>query len=811
MKATTALNLNEFQSETQVGLCQHCGEVVPIHRNDAFCCAGCSAVFKLLHSSHLDDYYRIRDQSGNFRKPTPVHPLSETVESTHPYLYLDEPRFRDDLGIALTSPKIQFYLEGIHCTACLWLIEKLPDLIPDDVLTARLDLQNSTAEIELREKGSISNVADLLDHLGYRPHPIFSSQEKDELQKKESRQFLAKLALAGAMTGNIMIFAISIYAGAEGFLKQHFDQIIFLLALPVIFYSALPLYQGAWSAIRNRRWSVDIPIVVALVAGFLVSTWSVFTGGDQNYFDSLTGLVFLLLGSRYFLMRLQKNAFEGLKFSESFYPVKILRNENEYVWVKDLRQGDVVEVPAGLRIPVDGVVVRGKSFVNESLLSGESLPKPVSEHEAVFAGTFNTDGTLWIKVTATGDQSRIGAISKQLQKVEMNQNDSVKMAELVAKGFTLSVIAWSVIVLAYFIIAKHAPAAGVERILSILIVSCPCAFAIATPLALIQAFQLLMKRGVYLKNPNEIEKLSEVKQIAFDKTGTLTQGVLEVQSVRWNSSDVASSESLYLPLIEILEKDSKHPIAKALLRYIERKCASFSPNSALVSDRNEISGEGVSGIWENRKIEVKRIESNQSQSELIQSGFYVDGVEIARFSFQDQIRSDSKKTIKTLSDKYPVWMLSGDRSLPVRAMAQSVGVQVGHSLPEMSPESKATWLKHHPGTLYVGDGANDGLALKEAHIGIAANGALDMSMKAASVYLIQNSLQGVLDLFTVAEETKIILKRHLIFTIFYNSSTITLASMGLLKPLLAAVLMPASSVLVLVSTQFGTKRLREMK
>ena len=808
-----ALSLEDCHDDAKAIHCQHCGLVVPIHRHDGFCCSGCRAVHQLLRSAHLDEYYRIRQDAGVFRAPTPVRPLSEKLEQAHPFLFLDDPGFRQELGIE-THPRVQFYLEGIHCTACLWLIEKIPELLPDDVTSARLDLQNSVVDLVFKEKGSISNTAEYLDHLGYRPHAIFSSEQKIDLAKRESRLFLARVALAGALMGNIMIFAISIYAGASGFIKDHFDWIILFLSLPVFLFSAVPLYQNAWNAIRNRRWSVDIPIVIALAAGLATSGYSIFTGGNQNYLDSLSGLVFLLLASRYFLMRLQKNAFRGVQFSESFYPVKILRNQKEYVWVKELKVGDEVEIPPGFRIPIDGVIVCGQSQVNESIMSGESMPKRVVEHEAVFAGSINSDSTLWVKVNAVGDQTRIGKIAQEIQKFEINRSETVKFAEKVAQWFTVSVLLWSSLVFGYFLAIRHLPWDGLQRILSILIVSCPCAFAIATPLALIQAFQILMKRGLYLKDPNDIEKVLKIEQIAFDKTGTLTEGVLQLQEVQWKVMFSAEAEDQYLSIIRSLEEDSKHPIARAFLRYLDSKDVGSSDE---VENIKEISGQGISGTWKNRKIELKACTPKialigQDLENYIRASLLVEGKEIAQFLFSDRLRADAKAVVSQFQKRgLPVWMLSGDHASSTRSIATSVGLSEERVLFELSPEGKASWLQSHPGTLYIGDGANDGLALNQASLGIAAHGALDLSMKAASIYLTQNKLQSIIDLFTVSKETKKILNRHLVFTIVYNTSTIALASLGMLKPLIAAVLMPLSSLLILFSTQIGTKRLRSLK
>lgn len=599
MKLSTHAS-EEFFDVERSGSCKHCGSVVPIYRSDSFCCAGCASVFHLLHRAQLSGYYRIRDESGKLREAIPVHPLSERLEQKAPFAYLDDESFRTQLGIALHAPVLEFYLEGVHCTACMWLIEKLPELCPNDLVSARLDLQSSVVELQFQENGSISNVAEMIDELGYRPHPVFSNEHKTELLQHETRSFLTKVALAGACTGNIMIFAISIYAGATGFIKDHFDWIILALSLPVFSYCAIPLYKNAWHAIRNQRWSVDIPILIALGAGFVTSVYSVFTKGSQNYLDSLSGLVFLLLASRYWLMRLQKNAFEKMQISESFYPAKILRNNCEYVWVKELVQGDVIDVLPGMRIPVDGIVIEGESHLDESILNGESKPRKITLHESVYAGTHNYDSKLKIRVDSIGENSRIGKIAKEMQSFEVSKNETVQSAERVARWFTLSVLAWTSLVFAYFLM-KHEPVEGIRRVLAILIVSCPCAFALATPLALIQAFQILLKCGLYLKDPNEIEKVRDLKQVALDKTGTLTEGVLEVFNVQWMGSHAEATQKLYLDLVRVLEGDSRHPVARAMVRFTERKI-SAQKSFLKIRDRNEIPGYGITALWNEHEV-----------------------------------------------------------------------------------------------------------------------------------------------------------------------------------------------------------------
>ena len=421
MKSILA-NGQEDYADSEILYCNHCGAIVPSNRSDSFCCSGCSAVYHILRGVSVSS---TRDSVSKLA----ANPFGAT------FAFLDDVAFRNELNVDPTRPQMSFYLENVQCVSCLQRVEMLPDLLPGDVTRSRLNLQTAVLEVTLKPEGSFASVAEYLAKMGYPPHPIGSRVQGVDFAKRESKLLLLRMALAGALSGNIMIFSISIYAGASGFIKEHFDWTILLLSLPVFSFCAWPLYLNAWRSIKNHRWSVDIPIVVALLTGFSVSVSSVFMGGTKNYLDSLSGLVFLLLASRYFLLRLQKNAFDGMRFSDSFYPTKILRNNGEYVWVRELELGDLVEIPAGLRIPIDGTVSKGRGFVNESIITGESAPRRIQEHELVFAGSLNLDSKLWVKVNAVGDDTRMGKIAREIQRISNPSTQDSSISKAVAQYF----------------------------------------------------------------------------------------------------------------------------------------------------------------------------------------------------------------------------------------------------------------------------------------------------------------------------------------------------------------------------------------
>ncbi|RPJ73834.1 MAG: heavy metal translocating P-type ATPase, partial [Alphaproteobacteria bacterium] len=378
-----------------MSLCVHCDEeiIVPIYdENDTdngspFCCNGCLTVFNILHQKGLENYYEIKNQSGIFKRRSPVE------GKTYQFLYLDSEDFIKEYTYTnlFGERTIEFYLEGIHCLACLWLIEKLPEFL-SDVKQSRLDMNRAVATISITDQGKFSHVARELNNLGYKPHALKRNQDTQALKLREERKMLLKIGVAGAGAGNIMLYAVSIYAGASGSYATIFNFLSVAFAIPVLFYSATPFYVSAWNALKNKTVSIDIPISMALLMGALFGIYNMLVGVNENFFDSLTALVFLLLLSRYFLNKIQGEGLTASDLNYFYQGNSILKKEGDAfieIHQQYIKENDVIKVLSNQMLPVDGVIIEGATSLNNSLLTGESRPELADIGSRVFSGTMN--------------------------------------------------------------------------------------------------------------------------------------------------------------------------------------------------------------------------------------------------------------------------------------------------------------------------------------------------------------------------------------------------------------------------------------
>ncbi|MBL7664520.1 MAG: cadmium-translocating P-type ATPase [Bacteriovoracaceae bacterium] len=768
--------------------CAHCDEQAlrPIYSaadgeyQFPFCCHGCLTVFELLKEKSLTSYYKIKNASGTFKRRSPVTTSSETFnfldderfEATHSYLNYEGQRTMD------------FYLEGIHCLACLWLIEKLPEYV-EGVASAKLDIEKSVVSVVIAHTGKFSRVAQELNQLGYRPHALANSNQAKDLRIQEEKKYLKRLGIAGAAAGNIMIYSFSLYAGADKSVASLFNALTVILAIPVFTYSAWPFYQSAITSIRNKTLSIDIPIALSLLMGFIMGGWNLWHGQEENYFDSLTTLVFLLLLSRYFLKKIQD---KGLSLTDLhfFYRNESVQRQStngfEEVYSDFLNQGDIIKVHREEFIPADGIVLAGSSLMNNSLLTGESIPVKVDVGAQVFSGTQNLGDELIIQITKVAHETRLGKILKNVEQGWALRSRTVDLTSTVAKYFTLCVVLMSLLLFA--ILLPEGMEIALTRAMTLLIVTCPCALAISVPLTFHRSLSQASKHGIFIKSDEVFEKLAKVKEIFLDKTGTITLGRLQVINL---NSQVPVNNIIYS-----LEKKSRHPVGRALVEFALEQSA----KPLEVTEYLEIPGLGVQGIINGKLYHISRGEIREN------------GKVIATFQVQDVLRYDSKTIIshfKKLGHK--VSIISGDRREVVEQVARETGID--NSYAEISPEEKVKIIKTND-SLMVGDGANDAMALEAASVGIAVSGAMDISLRAADVYLTTPGLVSVEKILILSRETMQVVKRNLILSLCYNSLSVVFVFMGMISPLVAAIIMPASSLTVLISTLLGTKKMRSL-
>lgn len=733
------------------------------------------------------------------------NPIDSPTEN--PYSYLDLPSSKEIFTSSHQPNEMKFYVEGVHCSRCLSKIEKASHSFPG-LENIHFDMSRNILTSKLKADGSFAQLAQTISQLGFKVSPLKSQDQGLDQQKKANRRLLIQLAVAGACTGNIMLYSVSLYSGADGEVGRAFEWISFLLFLPVILFSAWPFYQTTWAALKNKKPSIDLPIVFALLLGTLLSFYHLLIGSGDIYFDSLASLVFLLLAARMTLRQIQQR-YLSTSYLKSFLGESVARlwqkdlNKTLLVPIESLKPGDTILVLQNEKLPVDGwQLTTAPTLINPSILTGESYPKKNLENDKCYAGTQLLSEKLLLQVDQVGENTRMGQIFTQMEKELQSKTPLIQLTDRLAHYFVLSVILiGSLFFLYYFSIDMEE---AIRRSLALVILACPCALALATPLTHSLGLSWAAKRGIYIKNANILEKLNQIQNIAFDKTGTLTQG--QFQILRWLQDHEPTD--LDLAILLELEKNSEHPVAQVFKKTYHQRVLP----TVTIQNPREVVGEGVSGYYQKDFYEVKASPELGSQQIGTVVGLYKNHQLLYSVELGDYVFPDSAKTIHQLQqESHNVVLLSGDSPTSVRKVAQALGIPPSQAFAGQTPESKYQWILKHPQTMLVGDGANDSLAMASSFCGVAAKGSLESSLKACDVYLDNPGVGSVTELIHLSQETLKIIKRNLALSLFYNISAGAAALLGYVNPLVAAILMPVSSVTVLLSSIWGTQKLRKMR
>jgi len=797
--------------------CLHCSLPVPAGRRSAFCCAGCEVVHDAIAGYGLDQYYALRDAAA----PAPAQ------TTAYDYAELGDPAFQrlhvrtDPDGTAHTA----LYLEDLRCTACVWLVESAPRCLAG-VTEVRVDLGRSRADVAWDPAAtSLPVIARYLDRIGHPVHP-YRGLARDALRRREDRSLLIKLGVAGAAAGNLMLLAIALYAGLFGGMSRadtgFFRWASMAVALPALGFAATPFFRTAFGALRARRLHLDLPLSIGILAGLVWGTANVIRGVGEIYFDSLAMLVFLLLAARWIVLRYQRRASTAAELLLSLTPSRAHRiaagsgqpgdpasDVAIDVPIEALVPGDLVRVLVGEVIPVDGDVVTGISAIDAGLLTGESQPVEVAPGARVHAGTVNVAAPLAIRATAVGFVTRVGRLVAGIEALS-TKAPIERLVDRIAGRFVAVVS--SIAVLTLFGWSLTSVAAGAEHAMALLIVTCPCALALATPLAVTVALGRAARRGVLIKGADALERLATPGTLFIDKTGTLTAGKLAV--VTWRGDLDAAG------LASAAEAGSSHPIARALR-------AHASPSGSARDVREEL-GRGISAIagghsvlvgsppWVRRRSRTYPVIEGWI-AELVERGetpiaVAVDGAMVAVAGLADPIRDDAARALGALGRLgWVVHLLSGDDERVVRRVGAALGIPWSRCHGQVSPEDKALAVvaARAEGTVVmVGDGVNDAAAMAAASASIAVSGAAEIAIEAADVYLRSPSISEVAATAAGAQATLATIRRNLRFSLAYNLVAGALAVTGLIHPLIAAAVMPVSSLTVLASS-LRSKAFRE--
>ncbi|MBX9947145.1 MAG: cadmium-translocating P-type ATPase [Reyranella sp.] len=755
--------------------CAHCGETLRGGGDDAFCCAGCATAHAIIGSAGLGAFYR-RLVDARAHRPAPLD--------------------RDYTGYARpTGPgetELELLVDGLDCAACVWLIESLLARNPA-VVRARVSL--SARRLSLRWRGVPADAnehAGLVAALGFRlaPYEALAAIADDD---REAKELLRCLAVAGFAAANVMLLSVAVWSGHDGSMgdatRTLFHWLSAAIALPAVAYAGRPFFHSAYAALRAGRTNMDVPISIGVTLACIVSLHEAWVGEQHAFFDSAITLLFFLLIGRYLDRRARGRARQSARalLALASRAATVLRADGTTASrrVDLLVPGDVLLLAAGERLGADGVVSAGRSALDAALVSGESLPVAVEPGARVFAGMVNLGAPIRVRVTAAGEHTLLSEIVRLVEAAERGRSRFVALASRVARAYAPVVHATALLTfLGWLLLGGLAWDRALVIATAVLIITCPCALALAVPVVQVVASTRLLRAGVLLLSPTALERLAQVDHVVLDKTGTLTLGRPELVA--------AGDDPAALRLAAGLAAASRHPLAQALVRAVT--------DAVPVHDVEEHPGQGLrSGDMRLGSARFCGIADavDDGRSELWLAR---DGHAPVRFAFADRLRPDAAAAIAALQRRgLAVELLSGDRPAAVARAAAEAGVPDWRA--ETTPADKVERLKALAASgrrvLMVGDGLNDAPALAAAHVSVSPANAAEATQNAADAVFQGDALSPVVEMLEVARRADRLVRQNLTLALLYNLSAVPLAIAGDVTPLIAAIAMSSSSLLVI--------------
>jgi Cu2+-exporting ATPase len=703
------------------------------------------------------------------------------------------------------------------------------------VIDARLNLSRARLEVRWRpDKVELSTIARWLEQFGYSPHPAGDGASAET--HRAERQLLRKVGVTWALAANVMLLAFALYAGlgpdGEAGLFGAFRWLSFALAAGSVAYGGSTFFRRAWTSLRPllaepsdfdvTKLSIDIPISLGILGGFGHSAWATIRGTGEVWFDSVCVLIAALLTARWLQIRGQRVARDAADRLLSVVPTSARRwsgGEAEVVPTEQLEAGDVVEVRSGDTVPVDGRVVYGQSALQKGVLTGESRPERVEPGDSLFAGSKNTGQTIRVRVTAAGEESRIGQLMEWIEETADNSAPIVQLADRLAGIFVVAILGGALLTGLGWSWAGSEEA--VRHAVALLVISCPCALGMATPLAMTVGVGRAARRGIFIKDDGVFERLANLGELIVDKTGTLTAGQMEVVETHGSTEALARAVAL--------ERGGHHPVARALEKWgAGAEVLEADPAAMTVADAEETAGRGIAGTvdgvavcagqpdWVARQTgdepgaEARAFAERSTADGYSPVAVGVAGEYAAVIALGDPIRPQAAEFIdKVRRSGVRVRMLSGDHPEVVAAVADRLGIPAEDAEGHVTPEEKRDRVEvrrealtgaDRPVVAMVGDGVNDAAALRAADVGIAVDGSANPSLVAADVFTTRGGMEPLFELVAGSEGVLGTVRRNIGMSVAYNTVGITAAAAGLVTPLVAAVAMPVSSIAVVLSS-----------
>ena len=767
------------------------------------CCPGCEAVAAAILGYGLEGYYEHRTS------PAPTVDAAGDAEDFRIY---DDPEVQRGFVHATASGDCDaaLMLEGVRCTACVWLNESVIGRLPG---VLGVGINASTHRAQLRwdpRKIRLSEILAAVRRIGYRAHP-YDARQQEAAQRAEQKQNLWRLFVSGFGMMQVMMYALPVYLAEPGSMTPDIEQLMrwagLILTLPVVIYSAGPFFQTAWREMRLGRMGMDLPVALGIGVAFTASAWSTFSARGEVYFDSVSMFVFLLLCGRYLEIKARHAVARSLDFLSRAIPEVALRldaaGESAQVPVSALRPGDRVLVRSGERVPVDGVVEEGNSFVDESLLSGESRPVARQTGDRLTGGSTNVADPLLMRVERIGADTVLSSIVRLMQQAASERPRLIANAERITGWFVAATLALAAGAAAAWWFIEPGQALWVA--VSILVVTCPCALALATPVALTVATGRLARQGLIVCRGHVVETLARATDVVLDKTGTLTLGALRLTRTHVLAD---KGETDCLAIAAALERGSMHPIAKALV--------TAAPPALAAPDSKHHAGLGVEAEIDGRTYRLGRPEfvlAAQQAPARWQQPALPPGSSIAMlgdatrclalFVFGDELRPDAREFIEALRRTGKrVHLLSGDRDETVGQIAAALGIEAATA--NASPQTKLGYVQalQRQGRVVamIGDGVNDAPVLAQAGVSVAMGEGAWMSQRQADAVLVSGRLGDLRSAFDTSARALAIIRENLFWALAYNLTAVPLAALGMVTPWMAGIGMSASSLVVILNS-----------
>jgi len=765
-----------------------------------FCCHGCQGVYHLLQDDGLESFY---DKMGNSQIAPPLQ-----VESDSSGFDMESFRQRYIKTTKEGFSSVDLVIEGIHCAACIWLNEKVLSQ-KEGIVEASINFTNNKAKIVWDEDTiALSTVIDTIRSIGYNAYPY--DRSKEDIKATESKKdYFMRMAIAVFASMNIMMIDVAKYAGFFSGMKEETLHLVhiaeFIFSTPVLFYSGWIFFKGAYFGLKNRIVNMDLLVSAGATLTYIYSLYVLFGGAGHSYFDSVAMIITFVLVGKYLEVIGKKSAVDTMDKIRSQVPLEatIVKNGVKTVVPLDrIEVGDILEVKTGEKATVDGMLMGSdKGFIgtfDESSLTGESLPIEKKSGDTIFGGTINSGQVIRYTATKNYANSTLNSMVTLLEDALSSKPQIEDTTNELSKYFSVTILLLSMLTFVGWYLYNGNFENALIVAISVIVIACPCALALATPIASLIGISWAAEKGLLFKEAKLIETFSKADTIVLDKTGTITQGKLSVKSL---SGDIPKE---YLPLLYALSDSSTHPVSLAVKKYLELE--TLVPNIAELEKIEQVQGKGLQAKYNNMVIlggNSKLLEEHhieiKIESQYTLYHFAVDGKLILSFELDDEVKEGAIELISYLERIHvEVIMATGDHEKVATRIAKEVGIQNFKSA--LSPIDKADYIsslkEQGKRVVMVGDGINDALALSKADIAIAMGNGADVALAVSDVVILNNTLQAIEDSFMISRRTFRFIKQNLALSLLYNLLTIPVAMVGYVIPLVAALSMSLSSLMV---------------